>query len=150
MTRQPLSYDYSIRSVKMSSVVFIWIGFLLAISFMESWLKFRAPGVTLETGLSIGKLIFNVLNKVELSLIVLLIVFAFVGGNTRFYKELLFIIPVVIVLIQTFILLPQMDQRVTLLMQKEVLKPSNLHFYYVGGEVFKLTSLFMLGIKLIK
>ena len=150
MTRPPLSYDYSIKSVKMSSVVFIWIGFLLAISFMESWLKFRAPGVTLETGLSIGKLIFNVLNKVELSLIILLIVFAFTGGNTRFYKEILFLIPVVIVLIQTFVLLPQMDQRVTLLLQKEVLKPSNLHFYYVGGEVFKLTSLFMLGIKLIK
>ena len=150
MTRPPLSYDYSIKSVKMSSSVFIWIGFVCAISFMESWLKFRAPGVTLETGLSIGKLIFNVLNKVELSLIILLIVFAFTGGNTRFYKEILFLIPVVIVLIQTFVLLPQMDHRVTLLLQKEVLKPSNLHFYYVGGEVFKLTSLFMLGIKLIK
>jgi hypothetical protein len=54
------------------------------------------------------------------------------------------------VLIQTFVLLPQMDQRVTLLLQKEVLKPSNLHFYFVGGEVFKLISLFLLGIKLIK
>lgn len=144
------SSNCSVKSVKMSSVVFIWIGFLLAISFMESWLKFRAPGVTLETGLSIGKLIFNVLNKVELSFIILLIVFAFAGGNIRFYKEILFIIPVAIVLIQTFVLLPQMDQRVTLLLQKEVLKPSNLHYYYVGGEVFKLTTLFMLGIKLIK
>ncbi len=150
MTHPPSSCNYSTKSVKMSSVVFVWIGFLLAISFMESWLKFKAPGVTLEAGLSIGKLVFNVLNKVELSLIVLLVVFAFLGDQTRFYKELFFLIPVIIVLIQTFILLPQMDHRVTLLLQKEVLKPSNLHFYYVGGEVLKLTSLFVLGIKLIK
>lgn len=150
MTHPPSSCNYSTKSVKMSSVVFVWIGFLLAISFMESWLKFKAPGVTLEAGLSIGKLVFNVLNKVELSLIVLLVVFAFLGDQTRFYKELFFLIPVIIVLIQTFILLPQMNHRVTLLLQKEVLKPSNLHFYYVGGEVLKLTSLFVLGIKLIK
>lgn len=150
MIHLPLSYENPIKSVKMSSVVFIWIGFLLAISFMESWLKFRAPGVSLEAGLSIGKLVFNALNKVEIALIFLLFVFAFNDGNTRFFKEYLFLIPVIIVLIQTFILLPQMDQRVTLLLQKETLKPSNLHYYFVGGEVFKLTSLIILGVKLIK
>lgn len=150
MTRPPSSCDYSIKSGKMSSLVFIWIGFLLAISFMESWLKFKAPGVTLEAGLSIGKIVFNALNKVELVLIILLIVFAFKDHNTQFFKEVFFIIALTIVLIQTFVLLPQMDQRVTLLLQKEVLKPSNLHYYFVGGEVIKLTSLFILGIKLIK
>ena len=25
---------------------FVWLGFVGAISFMEAWLKFRAPGVT--------------------------------------------------------------------------------------------------------
>lgn len=150
MTLPLSSCDYSIKSGKMSSVVFIWIGFLLAISFMESWLKFRAPGVTLEAGLSIGKIVFNALNKVELTLIVLLMIFAFTNQNTRIFKEAFFLIPVTIVLIQTFVLLPQMDQRITLLLQQEVLKPSNLHYYYVGGEVLKLTSLFILGIKLIK
>ena len=142
--------NYSRKSVKMSSLVFVWIGFLLAISFMESWLKFRAPGVTLETGLSIGRIVFNALNKIEIVLIILLIVFAFYDGKVQFYKEIFFVIPVIIVLIQTFYLLPQMDHRVTLLLQKEVLKPSNLHYYFIGGEVFKLTSLFILGIRLIK
>lgn len=33
--------------------VLVWSGCIVAISFMESWLKFRAPGVTLPTGLSI-------------------------------------------------------------------------------------------------
>lgn len=150
MTRLHLSYNCSVKSIKMSSVVFIWVGFLLAISFMESWLKFRAPGVTLEAGLSIGKLVFNALNKIEILLILVLIGLAFFEGKMNLFKEILFLVPVCIVLIQTFVLLPQMDQRVTLLLQKEVLKPSNLHFYFVGGEVFKLISLFLLGIKLIK
>ena len=44
--------------------VFLWSGFC-AISFMESWLKFRAPGVSLPIGLGIGKLVFNALNKME-------------------------------------------------------------------------------------
>ena len=26
--------------------IFLWIGFVCAISFLEAWLKFRAPGVS--------------------------------------------------------------------------------------------------------
>lgn len=150
MTHPHLSSDNTIKSMKLSNLVFLWIGFLLAISFMESWLKFDAPGVTLEIGLSIGNLVFNALNKVELTLVFLLILLSFYLGNKSFYKDIFFLIPVVVVMIQTFVLLPQMDQRVALIVQKEVLQPSNLHYYYVGGEVLKLTSLFVLGIKLIK
>ena len=46
-------------------VIFLWAGFICAISFMESWLKFRAPGITMPVGLSIGKLVFSALNKIE-------------------------------------------------------------------------------------
>ncbi len=150
MIRLHSSYNFTIKSIGMSSVVFIWIGFLLAISFMESWLKFKAPGVTLEAGLSIGRLVFNALNKVEIALLILLSVIAFYEGKMMLFKEIYFLIPLGIVLIQTFVLLPQMDQRVTLILQKEVLKPSRLHYYFVGGEVVKLFSLFVLGLKLIK
>ena len=45
--------------------VFIWVGMIIAISFMEAWLKFRAPGVTLPIGLGIGRLVFGALNRVE-------------------------------------------------------------------------------------
>ena len=44
----------------------LWLGFVLSISFMEAWLKFQAEGVTQIIGLSIGRLVFNALNKVEL------------------------------------------------------------------------------------
>ncbi|MBC7426864.1 MAG: hypothetical protein H7321_10045 [Bacteroidia bacterium] len=43
--------------------VFLWIGFVLAISFMDSWLSFRASGETVSNGLSIERLVFGALNK---------------------------------------------------------------------------------------
>src|SRR4029078_7359155 len=41
---------------------------VLAISFLEAPLKFRAPGVTVPIGLGIGRLVFRALNIVELIL----------------------------------------------------------------------------------
>ena len=35
--------------------IFVWLGMVLATSFMEAPLKFRAPGVTLQVGLAIGR-----------------------------------------------------------------------------------------------
>jgi hypothetical protein len=48
--------------------IFVWLGMVLAISFMEVPLKFRAPGVTLQVGLAIGRLVFWALNAAELVL----------------------------------------------------------------------------------
>jgi len=45
-------------------VAFLWIGFVAAISFMEAWIKFQAPGITVPLGLGIGKIVFAALNKV--------------------------------------------------------------------------------------
>jgi hypothetical protein len=44
-----------------AAVVFVWLGMVLAISFLEAPLKFRAPNVTLQIGLGIGRLVFRAL-----------------------------------------------------------------------------------------
>ena len=48
-----------------TALTFVWLGMVLAISFLEAPLKFRAPGVTLQIGLSIGRLVFRALNSAE-------------------------------------------------------------------------------------
>jgi hypothetical protein len=48
--------------------IFVWLGMVVAISFMEAPLKFHAPGVTLQIGLGIGRLVFRALNAAELVL----------------------------------------------------------------------------------
>ena len=56
------------------AAIFVWLGMVLAISFIEAPLKFRAPGVTLQIGLGIGRLVFRALNGVELLLVIVLAV----------------------------------------------------------------------------
>src|SRR3546814_19400233 len=51
-----------------TAFTFVWLGMVLAISFIEAPLKFRAPGVTIPLGLGIGRLVFRALNSVELLL----------------------------------------------------------------------------------
>ncbi|WP_202410991.1 hypothetical protein [Brevibacterium rongguiense] len=47
---------------------FVWLGMVLAISFLEAPLKFQAPGITIPLGLGIGRLVFRALNACELAL----------------------------------------------------------------------------------
>jgi len=131
--------------------VFIWIGFVSAISFMEAWLKFRAPGVTIPLGLEIGRLVFSALNKVEwvLSLSVLANLI-FVGKAFYSFKNILYFVPALILVLQTFWLLPALDFRAELHILGSKPASTNLHFYYVGMEITKVLGLFFFGIKLIK
>ncbi len=128
---------------------FLWIGFICAISFMEAWLKFRAPGVTLPIGLGIGRLVFNALNKVEWFFAVAVI------GNIVFSKSslisvqnILYFIPLLLLIVQTVWLLPILDARAELHIQNQTVPPSNLHFYYVGMEAAKVICLTAFGITL--
>ena len=45
-----------------TAVTFVWLGMVLAISFIEAPLKFTAPGVDLRIGLGIGRIVFRALN----------------------------------------------------------------------------------------
>src|SRR5690554_4014736 len=122
--------------------IYLWIGFICAISFMEAWLKFRAPGVTIPIGLNIGRLVFNALNKVEWVFALSSVVLIMIGGDAAFLKRhLLLLAPICTLLLQTLWLLPSMDTRATLLIAGDTVEHSNLHIYYVGAELFKVGSL---------
>jgi hypothetical protein len=132
-------------------ITFVWIGFVCAISFMESWIKFRAPNVTLSVGLGIGRIVFKALNRVEILLSVIIFINLLLSGEQLLtLRNLAFFIPLLIVLMQASWLLPALDTRAELRMQNAVLPPSNLHFYYIGTEVLKVACLFIFGISLFK
>ncbi len=130
---------------------FIWIGFICAISFMEAWLKFRAPGITLPLGLGIGRIVFNALNKMEWIFAVIISANILLSkGNLQKIQKLLLLISVIFLLIQTFVFLPTLDVRAELYIQELTIPPSNLHFYYVAIEIAKVTCLNIFGISLFK
>ncbi len=132
-------------------ITFLWIGFVCAISFMEAWLKFRAPGITLPLGLGIGRLVFDALNKVEW-VFILAIVFQFLIAKAKFLslKMIPFYLAAILVIIQSIWLLPALDTRAEMHIQGLAVLPSNLHFYYVGFEAIKTISLTIFGIRLFK
>lgn len=119
----------------------LWLGFVLAISFMEAWLKFQAPGVTREAGLSIGSLVFGVLNKVEIFFSLLLIVAMVRLKNEKhlFFAGLIFVMAILAV--QSFFLLPELDRRIQLIINGTTPPESPLHLYYVILEVIKVIGL---------
>lgn len=131
------------------AAVFLWIGFVCAISFMEAWLKFKAPGIDLPLGLGIGRLVFQALNKVELVLGVIVIGSLLLSGLKEIeWKYLFFLIPFLIVGLQSVWLLPVLDARAEMYIQGQNVQPSNLHFYYVILEVMKVACLLVFGLKL--
>jgi len=131
--------------------VFLWIGFLGAISFMEAWLKFQAPGVTVPLGLGIGRLVFGALNMVEWVLaLAVLANLIFAKGGVFSLTNTLYFIPLFLLALQTVWLLPALDVRAELHIQGHEPGTSNLPFYYVGMEVVKVVCLLIFGIKLFK
>lgn len=131
--------------------VLVWSGCIVAISFMESWLKFRAPGVTLPVGLSIGKLVFNALNKMEwFFAAILLVSYLFNKSHIDTSSMLLFALAALLLVIETFWLLPALDARAKMVINGKQLAASSLHLYFVAAEVIKLGALLMLGFQLFK
>ncbi len=131
--------------------VFIWIGFVCSISFMEAWLKFRAPGVNLALGLSIGKLVFSALNKVEWFFSVIIAVSLLLGGQHILKgKNNLFMIAIVLLILQTFWMLPILNQRADLYMKGLEADKSLVHIYYVAAELAKTVLLFIFGLSFLK
>ena len=130
---------------------FIWIGFVGAISFMEAWLKFQAPGIDLPLGLGIGRLVFNALNKVELGLALLIVINLFkYRTELNIARNWFFYVPLIVLLVQTFWTLPALDARAQMHIDGLEVSESNLHFYYVAMEGIKAICLFIFGIKLMK
>lgn len=126
---------------------FTWVGFVCAISFLEAWLKFRAPGVTLPIGLGIGRLVFGALNKVELVLAAAIVI-DLLRGRSAFSQWLWIGLPVALLLLQTLWLLPTLDARAELVIQNGPAPPSQLHFVYVAFEVVKVVALVVFGVRL--
>lgn len=130
---------------------FLWVGFVGAISFMEAWLKFRAPGINTTLGLGIGKLVFHALNRMEwIFLGAIMLQFLFTYKKQSGCGWYLLVLPAVMLILQTFWLLPVLDHRADMLIRGEIPPESRLHFVYVALEVVKVFFLFLFGIHLLK
>lgn len=128
-------------------VPMLWLGMVLAISFLEAPLKFRAPGITIPLGLGIGRLVFRALNTVEVVLAVALIVACLIlsPGTTGW---VLLLVTVAVLAVQVAVVRPPLTRRSNRVLAGEDVPRSNAHYAYVALEIAKVALLIALAIVL--
>jgi hypothetical protein len=127
-------------------ITLLWLGFVCAISFLEAPIKFKAPGVELKQALSIGRLVFHALNRVERVCCVLswLIVARLRIVRTRGSIVLLSAITAILAF-QTWVLFPVLDSRAIEFLHGGTPAPTWHHPVYIGVEVAKALLLGVLA-----
>lgn len=142
-----MSVSYAVAT----AVIFVWLGMVIAISFLEAPLKFRAPGITIPLGLGIGRLVFRALNAVEAGAAIVLIVCAVAGGWVGQPAGILAVAVVVVLAVQLVGIRPALNRR-----SDEVLATgdadgprSHAHLVYVAAEVVKVCVLIATGVVLL-
>ncbi|MGI5143370.1 hypothetical protein [Streptomyces sp. CA-106110] len=130
------------------AVTFLWLGMVLAISFLEAPLKFRAPGVTISIGLGIGRMVFRALNLVESVLAAVVVAAVAVGGSPA-GVVVLTVVTAVLLAVQLGVVRPRLNRRSDRVLAGEDLPRSHGHVYYVAFEIAKVIALTVLGISLL-
>ncbi len=126
-------------------VPFVWLGLVAGLSFLEAPLKFTAPGITLELGLGIGRLVFFWLNKIELALAAVFFVSLFLAMPKSGLVKASAAALLVILLLQTLWLLPALDERAVAVISGTSAPGSSAHIVYIVLEVVKIILLPVIG-----
>ena len=129
------------------AATFVWLGMVLAISFLEAPLKFRAPGVTLQIGLGIGRLVFRALNICEVLLAVTVVVAVGAGGAGTLGVAAV-AVAVVMLAVQIVAVRPALTRRSDQVLAGADGPRSHAHVVYVGLEMVKVIALVTAGFAL--
>lgn len=131
---------------------FLWLGMVLAISFIEAPLKFRAPGVTLQIGLGIGRLVFRALNTVEVVLAAAVTI-ALLSTDPPATALIAVVLAAVVLAAQLTVVRPQLTKRSDAVLasgpEAAQLPRSRAHYVYIALELVKVVSLTVAGTALL-
>ncbi len=133
------------------AAVFVWLGMVLAISFLEAPLKFRAPGITVQLGLGIGRLVFRALNVCEVVLAAVALV-GVVLGRAPTGALAAVLVAVAALGAQIVAVRPALQRRSDAVLADAAVAESgrsHAHFVYVGFEVAKVAALLVGGVLLL-
>lgn len=127
------------------AVTFGWLGMVIAISFIEAPLKFRAPDVTIRIGLGIGRLVFRALNAVEVVLAVALVA-ATAADRPPVHLAVAVAVPVALLAVQLTAVRPRLNRRSDRVLAGEDVPRSRGHYAYVALEMLKVAALVTAGV----
>jgi hypothetical protein len=130
------------------AVDFVWLGMVLAISFLEAPLKFGAPGVTVPIGLGIGRVVFRALNAVEAVLAAVVVVCLLVD-QPDLPARVALIVAIAILLAQLLGVRPHLARRTAAVLAGNDAPRSRAHLAYVALEAVKVAALLVAGVLLL-
>ncbi|SON62212.1 hypothetical protein MSIMFI_03733 [Mycobacterium simulans] len=130
------------------AVTFVWLGMVLAISFLEAPLKFRAPNVTLQIGLGIGRLVFRALNTIEVCFALVILAIA-AAGPTPVRIVVAFAVALAALAVQLIVVRPSLTRRSDQVLAGLDAPRSRGHYAYVGLESVKVIALVVAGVFLL-
>ena len=126
------------------AATFVWFGMVLPISFVETPLKFRAPGVTLPIGLGIGRLVFRALNIAEAVLAVIVAV-AVLSGPSSVRVAVTAFGAVAAVVVQVGVVRPRLTRRTDRILAGGDASRSHSHHAYIALQILKAVVLLITG-----
>ncbi len=130
------------------AAIFVWLGMVLAISFLEAPLKFRAPGVTLQVGLGIGRLVFKALNAAEAVLAGAVISTTIVGQPPTSVLAPV-VMAIVALVMQLAWVRPRLARRSDVVLAGTDASRSRSHHVYVALEGLKVLALAIAGVAIL-
>ena len=130
------------------AAVFVWLGMVLAISFLEAPLKFRAPGVTLQVGLGIGRLVFRALNMCE-AVLAAVVFTSFAAHRPGIWIENAAAVAALALVAQVVLVRPRLARRSDAVLAGGEGPRSRAHWGYIALEIVKVIALLIAGVLLL-
>lgn len=127
-----------------AAATLLWLGMVLAISFLEAPLKFRAPGLELRVGLAIGRIVFRALNLAEVAWAVV-IGACLIADPQSAPITTLAVIAGVLLVVQLVLVRPRLNRRSNQVLAGVDAPRSSAHHAYIALEAVKVASLIALG-----
>ncbi len=127
-----------------AALSFFWLGMVIAISFLEAPLKFRAPDVTLRLGLGIGRIVFRALNAVE-AVLAALIGVVLLADDIERPVVIATIVTITLLVVQLVAVRPALTLRSDRVLAGEE-SGSKVHLIYIALEVLKVAGLITTGV----
>jgi hypothetical protein len=131
-----------------AAAALLWLGMVLAISFMEAPLKFRAAGLDLRVGLSIGRIVFRALNCAELIWAVLIAAALVVHAPSAAIVVLASVLGVLFA-VQLGAVRSRLNRRSDRVLAGEDVPRSASHHAYIALELAKVAALAVLSAALL-
>ncbi|MEM7162703.1 MAG: hypothetical protein AAF487_09730 [Bacteroidota bacterium] len=121
-----------------------WLGFLVAVSFFTTPIKFQVNSIDLFEGVALGKLTFNYFNKLELFFLIPLLIDFIINPSKPVHRAALLLLFGMLAC-QAVYLLPAMSAITDVVIETRTPSNSSLHMIYVIFEVLKLICLVLIS-----